>query len=100
MKEHTQHHSSSVSQQTAHPPHDDSHQLDAHAAHGRHAGHSVEMFRQKFWGTLLLSVPTVIWAPMIQHWFGYEAPGGIAWSRWVPAIGGTAVFVYGGGVFI
>ena len=34
------------------------------------------MFRQKFWGTLLLSIPTVIWAPMIQHWFGYEAPGG------------------------
>jgi Cu2+-exporting ATPase len=58
------------------------------------------MFRQKFWGTLLLSVPTVIWAPMIQHWFAYEAPGGTAWSRWVPAICGTAVFVYGGGVFI
>ena len=34
------------------------------------------MFRQKFWGTLLLSVPTVIWSPMIQHWFGYTAPGG------------------------
>jgi Cu2+-exporting ATPase len=82
------------------------HQLSSHGAdrgvggHDRHAGHSVEMFRQKFWGTLLLSVPTVIWAPMIQHWFAYEAPGGIAWSRWVPAIGGTAVFVYGGGVFI
>jgi len=28
------------------------------------------MFRQKFWGTLLLSIPAVIWAPMIQHWFG------------------------------
>ena len=34
------------------------------------------MFRQKFWGTLLLSIPTIVWAPMIQHWFGYQAPGG------------------------
>jgi hypothetical protein len=72
----------------------------ASAGHDKHAGHSVEMFRQKFWGTLLLSIPTVIWAPMIQHWFGYQAPGGPAASRWVPAIFGTAVFGYGGWVFI
>src|SRR5262249_38420624 len=73
---------------------------DEHGGHDRHAGHSVEMFRQKFWGTLLLSVPAIIWAPMIQHWFGYEAPGGRAASRWVPAIFGTLVFRYGGVVFI
>ena len=58
------------------------------------------MFRQKFWGTLLLSIPTVIWAPMIQHWFGYEAPGGPVSSRWIPAVFGTLVFGYGGWVFI
>jgi Cu2+-exporting ATPase len=58
------------------------------------------MFRDKFWGTLLLSVPTMVWAPMIQHWFGYDAPGGSAASRWVPAIFGTVVFAYGGLVFI
>src|SRR5215467_7027665 len=68
--------------------------------HDKHAGHSVEMFRQKFWGTLLLSIPTIIWAPMIQHWFGYEAPAGPAASRWVPAVFGTLVFWYGGWVFI
>ena len=73
---------------------------DAAASHDKHAGHSVEMFRQKFWGTLLLSIPTIIWAPMIQHWFGYEAPGGPAASRWIPAIFGTLVFAYGGWVFI
>jgi Cu2+-exporting ATPase len=58
------------------------------------------MFRQKFWGTLLLSIPTVIWAPMIQHWFGYEAPGGPVASGWVSAVFGTLVFGYGGWVFI
>ena len=73
---------------------------DEHGSHDRHAGHSVEMFRQKFWGSLLLSVPTIIWAPMIQQWVGYEAPGGTVASRWIPAIFGTAVFACGGVVFI
>jgi P-type Cu2+ transporter len=58
------------------------------------------MFRQKFWGTLLLSIPTLIWAPMIQHWFRYTAPGGATASRWVPTVFGTLVFAYGGSVFI
>ena len=58
------------------------------------------MFRQKFWGTLLLSIPTIIWAPMIQHWFGFEAPGGPTASRWIPGVFGTLVFAYGGRVFI
>ena len=81
---------------------------EIHAAHGghdavghdKHAGHSVEMFRQKFWGTLLLSIPTIVWAPMIQHWLGYRAPGGAEASRWIPAVFGTAVFAYGGWVFL
>jgi Cu2+-exporting ATPase len=70
------------------------------AGHDKHAGHSVEMFRRKFRGTLLLSLPTIAWAPTIQHWFGYQAPGGAPASRWVPAVFGTLVFAYGGWVFI
>ena len=58
------------------------------------------MFRQKFWGTLLLSIPTIVWSPMIQHWFGYSAPGGATASRWIPAFFGALVFAYGGWVFI
>jgi hypothetical protein len=68
------------------------HQHDVHAGHDKHAGQSVEMFRRKFRGTLLLSVPTLVWAPMIQQWFGYEAPGGPVASRWIPAIFGSLVF--------
>jgi Cu2+-exporting ATPase len=81
-------------------PHDGHSPHHAAAGHDTHAGHSVEMFRQKFWGTLLLSVPTIIWSPMIQHWFAYSAPGGAVASRWVPAVFGTLVFVHGGWVFI
>jgi Cu2+-exporting ATPase len=58
------------------------------------------MFRRKFWGTLLLSIPTVVWAPMIQHWFGYQALGGPGASRWISPAFGTVVFIYGGWVFI
>jgi Cu2+-exporting ATPase len=58
------------------------------------------MFRRKFWGTLLLSVPVVFWAPMIQEWFGYTAPGDPAAARWIPAFFGVLVFAYGGWVFI
>jgi Cu2+-exporting ATPase len=79
---------------------DGSHQSQAHGGHDKHAGHSVEMFRRKLVGTLLLSIPTLVWAPMIQHWFGYAAPGGPAASRWIPALFGTLVFVYGGWVFL
>src|SRR5262245_51889607 len=70
------------------------------SGHDKHAGHSAEMFRQKFWGTLLLSIPTMFWSPMIQHWFGYKAPGGPVAARWIPAVFGTLVFGYGGWVFI
>jgi Cu2+-exporting ATPase len=78
--------------------HDDHH--EAHRTHDKHAGHSVEMFRRKFWGTLLLSIPTLVWAPMIQPWLGYQAPGGPETSRWISAVFGTLVFGYGGWVFI
>jgi Cu2+-exporting ATPase len=97
-----QHDSPPSSDATGHADHAYDASGSDHSAGGddKHAGHSVEMFRQKFWGTLLLSIPTVIWAPMIQHWFGYEAPGGPVSSRWIPAVFGTLVFGYGGWVFI
>jgi len=99
---HTQHAPATSADVASHTHHaNDSGGADhAVSGHDKHSGHSVDTFRQKFWGTLLLSIPTVIWGPMIQHWFGYEAPGGTAASRWIPAVFGTLVFGYGGWVFI
>ena len=71
----------------------------AHAAHDEHAGHGVELFRRRFWGALLLTLPTLIWSDVLQGWLGYTAPT-FPGSRFVPAIFGTAVFVYGGRVFL
>src|SRR6266571_5137859 len=72
---------------------------DAHASHDRHAGHSVAMFRDKFWLTLALTIPVVFWSTDVQHWLGYTAPS-FPGSKFIPAMLGTLVFVYGGLVFI
>lgn len=67
--------------------------------HDQHAGHSVEMFRDKFWGSVALTAPTVVWSPMIQQWLGFHAPS-LPGSRYIPAIFGTILFFYGGMVFL
>ncbi len=69
------------------------------SGHDRHAGHSVGMFRDRFWLTLLLSVPTLVWSDMVQMWFGYRAPV-FPGSAYIPAVFGTAVYLYGGWVFL
>lgn len=35
-------------------------------AHDMHAGHSVPMFRRKFWISLLLTIPTLAWGHMLR----------------------------------
>src|SRR6476661_1601357 len=70
-----------------------------HGNHDRHAGHSVAMFRDKFWLSFALTIPVVAWSADVQHWLGYTAPSFPA-SKFIPAILGTVVFIYGGLVFI
>ncbi len=72
---------------------------DAHASHDRHAGHSVAMFRDKFWLSFALTIPVVFWSTDVQHWFGYSAPS-FPGSNLIAPILGTIVFVYGGLVFV
>jgi Cu2+-exporting ATPase len=57
------------------------------------------MFRNKFWLTLLLIIPTLIWSGMIQQWFGYTAPR-FPGSAYIAAVFGTAVYFYGGWPFL
>jgi Cu2+-exporting ATPase len=57
------------------------------------------MFRDKFWLSLILTGPVVFWAAHIQMIFGYQAPV-FPGSAWIPAVLGTAVFLYGGLVFL
>jgi len=69
------------------------------ASHNRHAGHSVAMFRDKFWLSLLLTVPVVVLSPDISDWFGYTLPL-VPGLELAPAVLGTVIFLYGGLVFI
>ncbi len=80
-------------------PHAGHKMSDTHGSHDRHAGHSVAMFRDKFWLSFALTIPVVFWSTDVQHWLGYTAPS-FPGSKFVPAILGTVVFVYGGLVFI
>jgi Cu2+-exporting ATPase len=80
-------------------PHAGHKMSDDHGSHDRHAGHSVAMFRDKFWLSFALTIPVVFWSADVQHWLGYTAPS-FPGSNFIPAILGTVVFVYGGLVFI
>jgi P-type Cu2+ transporter len=57
------------------------------------------MFRDKFPWTLVLTIAVVVWSADVQHWLGYNAPS-FPGSKWIAAIFGPIVFVYGGGVFL
>ena len=68
-------------------------------SHGQHAGHSVAMFRDRFWLTLVLAVPVVFFSPMFAGLLGYEPPA-FPGSAWIPPVFGTAIFLYGGRPFL
>ncbi len=101
------------------PPHDGGgHAHDAHLASGAHAphapqpenheghqGHGVDhsgheaMFRTRFWGSLLLSVPVLAYSPFVQRIFGFTAPP-FPGSEWVSFFFALVVFAYGGIPFL
>ena len=69
-----------------------------HQGHGQHAGHDPEMFRRRFWVSLVLTIPLVVTSHMVMDWFGYslDVPG----MSWVGPVLGTVVFLWGGWPFL
>jgi Cu2+-exporting ATPase len=57
------------------------------------------MFRDRFWISLALTIPTVAFGHMLPMAFGWRAPS-FPGSRLVAPLLGTAVFLYGGRVFV
>lgn len=57
------------------------------------------MFRERFWISLLLTLPILYFDPHIQEWFGYR-PIDVPWAHWVGPVLGTALYFYGGIVFL
>jgi P-type Cu2+ transporter len=63
-----------------------------------HAGHA-DVYRRRFWITLILALPVVFYSETIQDWFGYTAPQ-FRGDGWVAPVLGTVIFFYGGWVFL
>ena len=81
-----------------HDEHADHEGHDGHVGHQDHTGHE-EMFRKRFWVSLALSIPVLIFSPTIQNWFGYETPDFPGSSWIVPALS-VIIFIYGGLPFL
>jgi P-type Cu2+ transporter len=69
-----------------------------HGDHGAHADHAAT-FRDRFWLTLVLTIPVVVYSEMFQRILGYTAPR-FPGSSWVSPVLGTAIFFYGGWPFL
>ena len=70
---------------------------DGHGGHGGHADHA-EVFRRRFWWSLLLTLPIVATSDMVMEWFRYDLdfPG----IELVGPVLGTVVFLWGGWPFL
>lgn len=111
-EDHT-HHTESTEPQAQHPDHTEHSghtQHDAHAnhdAHKGHAGHATHtdhtghetMFRNRFWVSLLLTVPVVLFSPMIQEWLGFSMPE-FTGDELVAPLFSLVIFFYGGIPFL
>ncbi len=73
--------------------------------HDKHGGHSVDhsgheqMFRQRFWVSLFLSIPVALFSPSIQTWFNFSMPE-FPGSQWITPLFSVIVFIYGGLPFL
>jgi Cu2+-exporting ATPase len=63
--------------------------------HHDHAG----QFRRKFWVSLILTIPTLVFSSGLQGILHLSGPQ-FAGSQYIPAVFGVAIFVYGGWVFL
>ena len=57
------------------------------------------MFRRRFWVSLILSIPVLLFSPMLQSWLGFTMPA-FAGSRWIGPVFAIVVFFYGGLPFL
>jgi Cu2+-exporting ATPase len=80
----------------------------AQAAMGEHAGHGAahldhtgheQMFRRKFWISLVLSMPVILYSSGLQMMLGISLPA-FPGSQWLAPGFGVIVFLYGGLPFL
>ncbi|MGD2153363.1 MAG: copper-translocating P-type ATPase, partial [Gemmatimonadales bacterium] len=67
---------------------------------GGHHAHMVADFRRRFWVSLLLTVPVLGLAPLIQRLLGLEELLAFSGSAYVQFVFASAVYFYGGWPFL
>ncbi len=77
------------------------HGHDEHAGHGAHVDHSghEQMFRRRFWVSLVLSIPVLLYSQGLQMLLGYQMPA-FPGSTWIAPLFAAIVFAYGGLPFL
>ena len=63
-----------------------------------HRGHE-DLFRRRFWVCLILSIPVLLYSPMLQEWLNFEMPAFPA-SSWIAPVFSLVIFAYGGLPFL
>lgn len=82
-----------------HPGHGPHSPMGKGALPDRHAGHTPEMFRDRFLVSLLLTLPILYFSEQMQAWLGYRAvsfPG----AAWLNPLLGTLLYLYAGWPFL
>jgi Cu2+-exporting ATPase len=70
-----------------------------HTGHGvDHSGHE-QMFRRRFWISLMLSIPVLVFSSAVQGFLGFGIPD-FPGSAWITPVFSVIVFVYGGLPFL
>lgn len=96
--DHSGHHDPAV--HAEHTAHDDHAAHHGHSGHGGdHSHHDPAIFRRKFWVSLILTIPTLVFSEGLQDILGLSGPR-FPGSQFIPAVFGLAIFVYGGLVFL
>lgn len=67
--------------------------------HDKHEGHSLSMFARKFWVSLVLTIPILLYSPLPKTFLGWQAPQ-FPLVEFIPLVFGSIVFFYGGWVFL
>jgi Cu2+-exporting ATPase len=70
-----------------------------HSNHSGHAGHSEAMFSRPFWIALVLSIPIIFYAPLLEESLHYQAPQ-FPGSAWLSPILASVIYWYCGWVFL
>ena len=67
-------------------------------SHADHSGHEA-IFRQRFWVSLLLSIPVLLYSPTLRALLRFSLPA-FPGSQWIEPLFGVVIFLYGGVPFL